>query len=818
MSLAAVWSFDGTLADESGNGNDGSGSVSYTAGKRGQALVGDGSTVTVPVSSSIENVFTGDELTVSVWWKQTSHTDSDDWGDILEYTDVDGASRRLERGDANASSEADFWCNFGEASNRISATGLGVGSGEWFHLVVRRTSSERSAWVNGSKVVSESVSGSVVGIDASNDLRINYHASGSDVGETRLYDRALSEQEIQQLSRAPVGQWKLNGTATDNTVYGNDGTVYNGAAPTDDTVLNRKCYTFDGSDDHVEVPYDDAFDVTEELTMSAWVRSDVDPDQTADNDWRGICSRVSSPYRLLLEEGGKFSGSVYVGGTRLKIDAPSSYFSVGAWHHVVYTHVATTGEAEIYVDGELANSKTFTTTGTIDTNTSHWQISEDGTHWNGEISDVRLYATALSSEAVRQLYENRATLDDRGSLYGHELVERPVRRGADCARYVSVGSTAEVAALRDGTDVYVNSAKRTTLNAQGTASLSVSDGDIVSADEPLYSGNQVPGVPVGWEGTRFAWRNNRHGPITAHVYATRNDATVEVYQTSNDPDNPATTTTVAAHAHVTVSTGDDDDQWILESDEPVVVFLEPGADYRPLYPANTEITGVPGGGMRVVAVEDSTSVTAYASDGSSSSTTLNRGEYWRPYSNSQYDGVAVNLVADGPVTCGTQADGDGSDMTTFFGRRGFATEYVLPVGAEFVTFAGLEENATVDVYDPSGSSLDSKTVGGGSSSNDDVPTYLQIDEGNVSYALDAGTKFVCSAPQWAMFENRTSNDETTFFGSSPGENHYIAPTRLPTAEGVVEAEAFDETQFGPSTALARDRPDGLEIGGELHEL
>ncbi|WP_158058265.1 LamG domain-containing protein [Halorussus halophilus] len=813
MSLRAAWPFDGTLADATGNGNDGEGAVSYANGKWGRALVGDGSTVSVPVSSSIEDVFSGEEFTVSVWWKQTSHTDGDDWADILRYFDTDGNRRRLERGNADNSATADFWCNFADASNQVSTDSFGVGSDEWFHLVIRRTPTEQSAWANGSKILSESVSGSVTPIDAGTDLAINPHDCGGDIGEIRLYDRALSEVEIRQVSRGLVGHWKLNGTATDSSVYDNDGTA-SGAKTTADTALTRRCYTFDGNDDHVEVPYDDSLDVREAVTISAWVRSDIDPDQTADNDWRGICSRSGSPYRLLLEEGGTFSGSVYVGGNRLKTDAPDSEFAVGEWHHVAFTHVGATGEAKLYVDGELATSKTFSTTGSFDTNASDWYISEDGTHWSGEISDVRLYATELSAEAIGQLAENRATLDDRGSLHAHEFVEHPIRRGADGARYVSVGDTAELAALRDGTDVYVDGAKQTTLTAQETVSLSVSDGDVISADEPLYSGDYRAGVPLGWRGTQFAWRNDRHGPITLHLYATHADATVDVYKVASDPYAPDATTTVPAQTHVTVSTTDDDDQWIIESDEPVVAFAEPSGDYRPLYPATAELTGVPGGGMNVVALEDGTLVTAYASDGTSSSNTLSRGDHWSPYSNSQYDGVAVNLVADGPITCDTQGDGDGGDMTTFFDRRGFATEYVLPVRAEFVTLAGLEAGATVEVYDPSGSSIDTQTVSGGSAAN--APTYCQIDEGDVSYTLAAGTKFVCSAPQWAMFENYSNDDETTFFGASSADG-YAGPTRLPTETGVVEAAAFDETNLSLSTGLARDEGGVFGLGGELNE-
>ncbi|MCQ2743515.1 MAG: LamG domain-containing protein [bacterium] len=51
--------------------------------------------------------------------------------------------------------------------------------------------------------------------------------------------------------------------------------------------------------------------------------------------------------------------------------------------------------------------------------------SFDGTseNFNGSISDVRIYSTALSDDEIKELYETSAIIDDRGNLYAYDFVE-----------------------------------------------------------------------------------------------------------------------------------------------------------------------------------------------------------------------------------------------------------------------------------------------------------------------------------------------------------------------------------------------------------
>ena len=106
----------------------------------------------------------------------------------------------------------------------------------------------------------------------------------------------------------------------------------------------------------------------------------------------------------------------------------SGTMSLNEWHHCVY--VWNNGIAQWYVDGEKSGNSTIYTTRTYIQNTINATIgnSYTGTSWNGtpfsgQISDFRIYATALTAEQIKELYHTSVTIDNKGNIYARELVE-----------------------------------------------------------------------------------------------------------------------------------------------------------------------------------------------------------------------------------------------------------------------------------------------------------------------------------------------------------------------------------------------------------
>lgn len=88
------------------------------------------------------------------------------------------------------------------------------------------------------------------------------------------------------------------------------------------------------------------------------------------------------------------------------------------WHHFVITfdglHIV------YYVDGEVFNSKTFSSKQIIGgTYNIHVGSHYGGScPFKGKLCDARIYATALSADDVKSLYQNSAYIDSSGNVYG----------------------------------------------------------------------------------------------------------------------------------------------------------------------------------------------------------------------------------------------------------------------------------------------------------------------------------------------------------------------------------------------------------------
>ena len=107
--------------------------------------------------------------------------------------------------------------------------------------------------------------------------------------------------------------------------------------------------------------------------------------------------------------------------------AGSSNFPVGEWHHIVITYK--NGTAIWYIDGEQLGNPITDTLGYVNAH-SYFSLGDayTGTTWNGAnfdgaISDFRFYGTAIPATAVKDLYQNSATIDHKGNIHAFEYVE-----------------------------------------------------------------------------------------------------------------------------------------------------------------------------------------------------------------------------------------------------------------------------------------------------------------------------------------------------------------------------------------------------------
>jgi hypothetical protein len=268
------------------------------------------------------------------------------------------------------------------------------------------------------------------------------------IDDVRVYNRALSASEIQQLyglgagthvntsstnlqngsslTSGLVGLWTFDGsdisgsTIKDLSGNGNNATNY-GAVPTIGKL--GQGMQFDGVSSYVDIPNASSLEPAA-ITVSAWVNASSNAAVTTcggNSTYKNQYILNKSNTRTGNFEGYSFnaytSGSQIVysflitssGGVADEID--SSAYNLNQWHHLVGVFQQPT--ESFYVDGVLVN--TFTHNYPLDYGTHDVFLGRSGEcggvgygNWDGyfvgKLDDVRIYNRALSASEVQQLY------------------------------------------------------------------------------------------------------------------------------------------------------------------------------------------------------------------------------------------------------------------------------------------------------------------------------------------------------------------------------------------------------------------------------
>lgn len=102
-------------------------------------------------------------------------------------------------------------------------------------------------------------------------------------------------------------------------------------------------------------------------------------------------------------------------------------FTPGNWYHIVHVVDAAAKTRTIYCNGVSIGSGTYTTGPSIDTANATFGIGRDHIRQyyvsDHKESDLKIYATALSADDVKAMYESAGSVDKQGSIHAHEFSE-----------------------------------------------------------------------------------------------------------------------------------------------------------------------------------------------------------------------------------------------------------------------------------------------------------------------------------------------------------------------------------------------------------
>jgi hypothetical protein len=409
----AAYSFDegeGSTAEDSFGEHDGTveGAEWFDRGKFGKALYFDGSEgdlVTVPDSNDLD---LADEFTLEAWVRPD---EANEWSAVLTKERGEGALSYQMHAEGEGNAPVGYVGN-SEGSFEVEAGDDPIPPHVWSHLALIYDGSKLRYYIDGE------LKGTDSGADpgpSADPLLIGGDISWGEedafkglIDEVRVYDRALSEAEVQgdqgagieTSSRAPVAAYSFDAgegsTAEDVSGNEHDGAIE--GAEWFDRGKYGKALSFDGENDCVTVADAEDLRITEELTVEGWVkaRSPLSDDPVVYKDTSGETGHglgigiynYGKPEAFIGEGEGEFESVV----SPEKVEA-------NVWSHLAFTYDG--GHMRLYVNGDLVASQSQSEGApwgegdlVIGCNPNYPE------HFQGLIDEVRIYNRALDEEEV----------------------------------------------------------------------------------------------------------------------------------------------------------------------------------------------------------------------------------------------------------------------------------------------------------------------------------------------------------------------------------------------------------------------------------
>ncbi|MEM3113482.1 MAG: LamG-like jellyroll fold domain-containing protein [Candidatus Pacearchaeota archaeon] len=223
-----------------------------------------------------------------------------------------------------------------------------------------------------------------------------------DDGNTNDNDCCSSSCQLDTGTTNMVGYWRGENNALDSLSI-NPGTLQNGIGFATGKV--GQAFNLDGIDDRVRVADSSSLDITDEITIAAWVY----PKSYGANNVVRIVHKddASNAYALNLENRG---GSYPINGIGFSIAgnyrvSSSNIITLNNWNHVVATYSKNTGQLKLYVNN--INVGTFTENDPIGTNNNDVYIGNNALNtrgFDGRIDEVAIWNRSLTTQEVSDLY------------------------------------------------------------------------------------------------------------------------------------------------------------------------------------------------------------------------------------------------------------------------------------------------------------------------------------------------------------------------------------------------------------------------------
>ncbi|NLH16895.1 MAG: LamG domain-containing protein [Phycisphaerae bacterium] len=234
-------------------------------------------------------------------------------------------------------------------------------------------------------------------------------------------------------SAAMVAHYKFDGNANDSSGNNLHGTAYGG--PTYVPGVFGQAIRFDGIDDYVNCGNSPLFNITSQITLTAWVKTN----DCGNGDFNPFLTKGDASYALKHIASNEIEFAAYT-TTYYTATFPVNNSFKGVWHHLAATYDGI--RVKLYLDGELkANSVGSGIIATSAFNVNIGRCSEV-TSWfyNGLIDDLRIYNHALSPAEIEALMTVSVDTNKAFTYQGRLMDDNAPAEGIYDLRFVLFGS------------------------------------------------------------------------------------------------------------------------------------------------------------------------------------------------------------------------------------------------------------------------------------------------------------------------------------------------------------------------------------------
>lgn len=387
------------------------GSPTYVPGLYNQAInfnnsPGGSPSQYIQYSTSLSSV----NLTISLWIKCTSFPSGSNPGTFLYFSDSSTTNYSFG---TNTTSGVFI---LGTSGTTTTKTGPAVSAQTWFHQALVVTSTNYSYYQNGQLISTTSSPPNVTLTNMTLGSGNGSSAAQGSVQDIRVYNTALNAQQVLGIyysqgippyvnfvksSLYPVMLFTLQNTLTDSI---------NGFSPT--TGYNNVSFqirgtSFDGTVNSW-LTYGSTITLLKSGTsIACWINaSTLSPAASYICQWG-----TSGAFFNLMVNQSNFLTSITVNGvTRLLYSATVP--TTGSWYHVAAVYYPNV--LNIYINGTFEDSINNLPTNTTNFTSTTVFIAginiNQASHFNGTISNLGIYNTALTADQVQTIYQSTNTL------------------------------------------------------------------------------------------------------------------------------------------------------------------------------------------------------------------------------------------------------------------------------------------------------------------------------------------------------------------------------------------------------------------------